>query len=693
MPAIDGWQVVSYDGDKHLPDGRVTLEVCGWVRDVTVERPKPPKPRAPSALPAPPPGPPEVDRTSAVLEMPCTTDATGKLVAAKPRLVLPPQWLKKPEPLATATGKVVPKAPLCKPGEKPKTKLAPGEVACVEPKARPCGPGEKPKPKERLAAGEMACEDLASDRGVPFLKGELSHLGDVQLVNARSSIGVGIGAVVLDDVYFAQLRPDLNVHYGQFKLGVGAPLRFEIADLSQADPTDPTSTKGIFGNLGRFRTEDWDQVEDFLRPLRYLTWGKKEDRLYIDVNRVHSITIGHGQLVRRYQGNIDIDEDNLFAVADGYTDFGGFELMAGPFPVPRLAGGLVFVKPLGLFLDDWMSKSFSIGGSWITDLNAPTQLDKRANPADGRPQLLVDDSNQFLWEGRSDPVGNVVQGVGVDSELKVVKTDAVDLKVYGDYSHLFFPADRGGAWDAFDGGGAAVGGLLRVSFGMTPVRPIENEAPEVREGKVPREMKAGHALRVRLEGRTFSPQYLPSYWNTLYEVDRLQFGQSVGEERADRAALPTKIGALALKADEPWRAGFYLEATYAMVDAVAFTALYEDAYPLGAAKLPTDARNFALHVESQGLDFLQLFASYHYRNFERFDGMFSFNTDNEVFFFGGRLQLLPILFINVAAQRAFRVGFEEDDAGQVDRDGNRFTSVGLENVWAGAFDVELGWQF
>lgn len=54
-------------------------------------------------------------------------------------------------------------------------------------------------------------------------------------------------------------------------------------------------------------------IEDFLRPLRYISWGRKEDKLYVDVNRVHSVTLGHGQLVRRYTPNIDIDEDNLFA--------------------------------------------------------------------------------------------------------------------------------------------------------------------------------------------------------------------------------------------------------------------------------------------------------------------------------------------------------------------------------------------
>lgn len=687
---VDGWRIVSFTSGRRLPDGRPTEERCGTERDVVVERLVDPQVPTKESLP------PVV--TKAVLLVPCVKDANGALVAGTPALRLPPEHA----PRSAAPAAVQPAAEdapvFCGEGENPKKEadLKPGERACTPPdRPKPCLQGEKPKKPEELKPGEAACMETESERGVPFLKGELSHMGDVQLVNSRSSIGVALGVAAIDNVYYAVVRPDVNFRYGNFSAGLGAPLRFQVADLNGIDVTNPGSTDSIFADAGRFRTEDWDQIEDFLRPLRYATWGKKEDNLYIDVNRVHAITIGHGQLMRRYTGNIDIDEDNLFAVVDGYRDFGGFELMAGPFPIPRLAGGLLFVKPLGLFRDDVLSKSWSVGVSAITDLNAPTGLDKRQNPADGRTQLAVDRANQFGWQGRANPVGAMVQGVGADTELKVLKTDLFDLKVYGDYSHLFFPADTSpaAAFEAFNGGGFTLGGLLRMSFGTTPVRDLEDETEAVQKGQAPREMKAAHAVRVRLEARTFSAQFMPSYWNTLYEVDRLQFGQTVGDERLTRATLPTKVGFLAARADEPWRAGLYTEASYAWVDVLAVTVAYEDAYALGDAALPVDGRNLALHVESQGLGFIQAFATYHYRNFDRLDGLFSFNTDNEIFFFGGRLQVLPFLFINAGAQRAFRVGYSEDDSPLFNDDGLRFSSTGLQNVWTGNVDVELGWQF
>jgi hypothetical protein len=591
--------------------------------------------------------------------------------------------------------------PICKDGEEPVSED--GQPSCtVRVPPHPCAPGEVKKTREQLAPGEEPCFDVPVERGVPFLKGELTSMGDVVLVNQRTSFGVGLGLNAIDGITFGVLRPDINLQFGKFRLGLGAPLRFELFNLQTLDLLGGDPLGSVTGNFGRFRTEDWDQVEDFVRPLRYISWGQKEDRLYIDVNRVHAITIGHGQLVRRYAPNVDIDEDNIFAQVDGYNEWGGVELMAGPFPIPRLVGGLAFIKPLGIVNsfspvardDSWLrevASSWSIGFSYVTDLNSPTGLEARAGN-DGQQRFIVDAANQLVWRNKVNPVGDVVQGVGADSEVKLFKSSAVDIKVYGDWSQLFFPGDSSSAaaFAPFTGGGATVGGLVRVSLGETPVRSIEQEDEETKAGRKPREKKAAHGLRLRLEGRTFAPTYLPSYWNTLYEVDRFQFGLA-----ADRRTLPTKIAFLASQQEEPWRAGYYGELSYAWVDVVGATIAFEDAHPLGATTTPVRGRNLALHVESKGLGWLQLFGTYHFRNFEfgELDRLFSFTTDNEILFVGGRLQVLPILFLNLGVQRAFRVGFGNADDDTPDSRGQRLTSVGLQNAWTVGGDVELGWQF
>src|SRR5690606_5432958 len=139
------------------------------------------------------------------------------------------------------------------------------------------------------------------------------------------------------------------------------------------------------------------------------------------------------------------------------------------------------------------------------------------------------------------------------------------------------------------------------------------------------------------------PQYLPSYFDTLYEADKWQLG--FGDTPLNqRAGLPTKIAFLASQAGEPWRVGAYFEASYAWVDWLGLTVMYEDAIGLDGQAVPA-ARNFAIHGETgRALGFLQLFATYHYRHFEDFSKLFQLATDNELLYLGGRLQVLPILF-------------------------------------------------
>jgi hypothetical protein len=672
---VGGWTLIAITSEKRLPDGRATEEPCGYIRDAVAEKG------------------PRVEKVE--LLVPCISTPDGlRAGAARLRFDEPPAPEPEEEP---ASAEPAPEAePEAEPAPEAEAEAEPEAVeeetppADVEPREGPSEEEDDGKPKK------------------PFLKGELTHFGETQLLNKRSSIGLGLGWDVIGDVHYARIRPDLNVRWGPFGLGLGAPLRFQVLDLSEPlNLNDPQgSIEGWTTEAGRFRSEDWDQIEDFLRPLRYLTWGKKEDRFYADLNRVHAKTVGHGQLMRRYSPTVDIDEDNLFAEVDGYLDFGGFELVAGPFPIPRVAGGLVFIKPLGLFLDDYVSKSWSVGFSYLTDLNTPTVLTTSANPADGRTQLPVDDAGQFVFDNKEAFLGDQVQGFGVDTELKVLKWEFIDLKLYADWSQLLMPAVGASpasptASEAFTDGGFTLGTLIRMSFGSKFAKELKDETEEARTGKVPREMKAEHALRLRLEGRTFGPQYLPSYFDTLYEADKWQFGFG-GLPTTQRAQLPTKLAWLASQEGQAWRTGFYAEASYSWVDWLGFTAMYEDAITLDGQAVPA-ARNMAFHVETgPGVGFLQVFATYHYRHFDDFSKLFQFGSDNEVFYFGGRLSLLPILSINVQAQRAFRLGFSPDDlpgqksplpgaaSGSTEY---RYSSIGLQNDWAFGGDVEIGWQF
>ena len=536
------------------------------------------------------------------------------------------------------------------------------------------------KPLQSQVPPKSTATTKMNEAKQPFIKGELTDFGSTRLLTKRNSFVVGFGLTNIESKSFLSVRPELQLKFDKFSFAIGAPLRFQILELANL-----TSGGDLFEGAGAFRNEDWDQIEDFLRPLRFVTYGKKEDNLYIDLNRVHHLTLGHGQLMRRYSPTVDIDEDNLFAEVDAYGDAGGVELIAGPFPVPRVIGGLFFLKPLGLFSENVTAKSFSVGFSYVADLNTPDRVITAQNIADQRTQIAVLDDGDLLTEKRGAFVGDVVQGLGIDAELKVLKTQNVDVKLYADASGLVFPETDSLA--AFTDMGFTGGALFRMAFGSKP-----NKRNDERGAFVPQ-----HAFRIRAEARTFGPQFLPSYFDELYEVDKLQFG--FGNEPL-RAELPTKWQHLSAQQNGAWRTGGYLEATWLVPNLIAFSLLYEDAFDTEGNPVPA-ARNFAIHAESSNVEAIQVFATYHYRHFEDVSKIFQFSTDNEVLYFGGRLRVLPFLFVNAAAQRAFRVGFSPDDLpGQKtalpnDESGDtfRFSSTGAQNIWAGTLEIELGWAW
>jgi hypothetical protein len=537
-------------------------------------------------------------------------------------------------------------------------------------------------------AAQAAKEEAAKEAGPPepileFHKGELTRLGSVQLQNQWQAFGVGLGYTNIDDIIYAEVAPNLSLNIGKFSLGLGAPIRIEMLDTRGFDVWDFDSYGAMANNAGEVRLEDWDQTEDYLRPLRNLSWGKKEDHFYLDLNRVKSKSIGHGQLMRRYSPNVDIDEDNLFAAFDAYGDIGGFEFVGGPWPSPNVLGGLFFLKPMGMFSDNLMAKTFSIGASYVTDVNAPVTLDRADNG-----YLYSDGSGQLMFTP-----GYTASGFGVDGEMKVLKTDKVDIKVYGDYSQLILPLSDGSG--TFGDGGLTLGALFRMNFGAKPVRSLDDEEDEVRLGKQAREMKAVHAMRFRLEGRSFGAQYLPSYFNTIYQVQKYQFAS----QGINSASQPTKIGYLESQAGTPGRLGHYLELSYSLIDALGITFTYEDAFKIEGFEADTGGRNMAVHVESGGLKWFQLFGTYYLRNFQDFGQAFSFSRDNEILYVGGRIALLPILFFNVAAQRAFRVsntaadGVTDLATESVDGENYYLNPTGFANTWQSSMGIELGFQF
>lgn len=465
-----------------------------------------------------------------------------------------------------------------------------------------------------------------------FVKGELSvYLGSDRLTVKNTRIGVSAGLDRFEDAFYALVEPmvDLRLLDGKLGIGVGVPLRFEIVSFAGNPPA-------LFANAGRFRVEDYDQVHDFGRVLKYVTFGRKEDNVYVSAGQRYASSVGHGAITRRYSPSIDIDYPRASAEVDMYNDYGGFELMTNDLLEWNQLGGLAFLKPLSFFKpQNLLAKSFSIGVSGGLDWKAPYTLSDIPNERVTRANRLAVTS----WKP--------VKLIGFDAEVKVLKTDSVDLKPYVDYSMLL------------DGDGGFTAGLLgRFNVGTGTV----------------------HAFRVVAEARFLGNRYVPSYFDTFYEVDRMAWLNRDFREAGASTALYLPKQQYVLERGLGQRFGYYVEASWGIRNAVGLTLAFE-----GTSNAP--AKNFVAHLELPVLSFFQLFGSYYLRGVETFAELTTVDPDQgviglfglkSVMFAGARLKVLPFLFINGRVYKTFRV--------------NR-TLERYDNQFGFVVDLEIGYEF
>jgi len=536
--------------------------------------------------------------------------------------------LAETDPLALSTPP--PPPPAATPLTKAPPPPAQGAVAVTAPTAAgpaaaALGSGPPVPAGAPLPLGGQVAPSAPPAPQAPFVKGELSNVGRVELEMHRTRFGVRVGYEYLDGYDYLRTTPQVDLRFDELRVGLGFPMRLEMCrgDVALAGcvDADKLSLKP-YERRWRFRSEDYRTASDWARLLRYATWGRKEDRFYLNVGQENAATIGHGGVMRRYFPSADAERPRVSGELDAYNDYGGFEAFANDVVSPNLLAALAFVKPLSFLSQDPMARSFSVGVTWAADLRAPTALRPGAELA-----LAQDPASRFQTRA--------VQAVGVDAEVKLVKTEAWDLKPYVEWAHL-----------AGAGSGASFGLLTRASFGGT------------------------QALRLIVEGRRFDANYLPAYFDTFYEVQRVQ--NFDGHEDPTAPPQATKWASVSSRTG-PARLGYYLELSWAWIHHLSLSA------GLDTATQPL-SRSAYLHAEVPALSWLQLFATYHRRSFQGQPWFTRGSADlpTTVFFSGARLRLLPILFVNATASQTW--AWDPALA--------RYQSA------RGFFvDVELGWEF
>ena len=484
----------------------------------------------------------------------------------------------------------------------------------------------------RGGTSSVATTSAAAD--LLFVKGDLVHVGTRELLSRYDHGGVRVGPHILGKDVFLGVDPGFAYYPGEWALALHVPLNLL---LLKAGTTE-------FGGL-LVRRQDWDEVSDFARVIRFITFGRRETSpLYFSVTSMRPHSLGHGMLMLNYQPNIDIDRAMTGALVELNSRFAGAQLRVADVTFQsRVVGALGFLKPLG-FVDGEILSSLSLGVEYAGDWSAPRCLRTGeeggcvlGGPTPDRPlghQAGPDPLTGELRDRsfiRTDPelgrpyVEDVgVHAVGFSGEMRVMKTPRSDLKLYGTY-HQFL-----------DHGAGIAGGLMgRFTTGEQHV----------------------HAFRVRGEYRTFEADFAPNYFDTLYEVTKFQLIRP----NTTAQTTPTKYQAVFgdpqygyTLADDERRHGYRVEASWAWFDGSRSNKQLAVGVGLSDSTAADDTELY-LHAELPIIRYLQLFGTLLRINADGMGDLFSGDLDNLVVLAGARLQILPILFINAHYSRSFQI--------------------------------------
>ncbi len=478
--------------------------------------------------------------------------------------------------------------------------------------------GESAKTEEKRTDKEG---EKKSDTSGLIYEGR-SSIGAGSIVGSKSNVGVKGGYLRLPeypyDTHYLHIEPRVELLWTKFAFSIQAPLNFKIYDARTG--TD---------EMWKIRAKDWDEPSDFTKIIRFIKYGRKDDRLYVNVTTLSSSTLGHGTIMRRYVPNVDLDHKKLGIQFDVNHDYAGFQSTVSDISGPPVFGVMPFVRPLAPFSKNLLASSLSIGFTFAADTDAPVTLKRirlsnyRFAFPNGKPyideqnRLQYDSTFLYLW--------------GVDAHIKIVRTKNVDIKPYIDWSSLK------------DGGSGFTGGVLtRFAFGE----------------------KIRNFINIRTDYRLFQPNYEPTYFNTFYEFQKYQyFMPSFDDYEYRKGYYPTKREEILSRTGD-LRQGYYLEFQYELSKYFSFGSSIENAtgniYSVLAKDgnqnpIKTGNGNFLFYVSLPLPYFLSAHFTYHKIAYTDMKNIFDFESANTILLATMRFRPINLIGIYTSLQESWQL--------------------------------------
>lgn len=233
---------------------------------------------------------------------------------------------------------------------------------------------------------------------------------------------------------------------------------------------------------GKLRTENFNEFSDYISIIRYVRYGYKGDPLYARLGALDYATLGHGTIMYLYNNSPSYDNRKTGLALDiDFTTF-GIESVYSSFGEKGVMGLRGYTRPLQ-FTD---ARDIPVLSNIEVGLSVASDFNENAGVADGFYNPSTDEFTVTDDKG-------AVTIIGLDLGLPVIKTSKFSFELYADYNKIL----------RF-GSGTATGFIA----GFNGLGLID--------------------LRTKFERRINGKQYLPSYFNSLYEIERFSVNQNTG---------------------------------------------------------------------------------------------------------------------------------------------------------------------
>jgi hypothetical protein len=231
---------------------------------------------------------------------------------------------------------------------------------------------------------------------------------------------------------------------------------------------------------GNIRKENFNEFSDYMSIIRYIRYGIKNDPLYVKLGALDYHTIGHGSIMYRYNNSPSYDVQKSGLIVD--IDFGlfGFESIYSKFGEAGVVGLRGYMRPLQFTSlgDIPVLGMVEIGASVVSD------LDQYSGVIGGIYNPLL---NDFSVTNDESPMTII----GADIGLPLLNTAVLDVDIYYDFAKIL----------SF-GSGTAAGIIFDINtMGMV-------------------------TATAKMERRFNGDNYFPSYFNSLYEVEKFRVDTS-----------------------------------------------------------------------------------------------------------------------------------------------------------------------